>query len=166
MVKYIVIVDIRVDKFKEALSNKSISTSTLKGWDFESPLFCSGTGCRLTITPRLENATMFNNERAAEHYSRKFLANRWYYVASIRFIKTIRVAKLIGAGKCYSLRITPKFEMATLYNKESDAKSYSYDFFECYSGNFRSYITSVDVIKVMLKPHIINVCSTSKNIYT
>jgi hypothetical protein len=63
---------------------------------------------------------------------------------------------LYGAGKCYSLRLTPKIEMAMQYNKEDDAYHYAYNCVDdCYSP-FLPMINA-EVVEIEFTPKEIGV---------
>jgi hypothetical protein len=67
------------------------------------------------------------------------------------------VAPLYGAGKCYSLRLTTKLEMAMQYNKEEDAYNYAYNCTDdCYACNFPP-ILNAEVVAIEFEPKEIGV---------
>ncbi len=64
---------------------------------------------------------------------------------------------LYGAGKCYSLRLTPKLEMAMQYNKEDDAYHYAYNCTDdCYACCFPSIINA-EVVAIEFEPKEVGV---------
>lgn len=66
------------------------------------------------------------------------------------------VSPLYGAGKCYSLRFTPKIEMAMQYNKEDDAYHYAYNCVDdCYSPNLP--IINAEVVQIEFIPREIGI---------
>ena len=67
------------------------------------------------------------------------------------------VAPLYGAGKCYSLRLTTKLEMAMQYNKEEDAYHYAYNCTDdCYACCFPSIINA-EVVAIEFEPKEVGV---------
>lgn len=63
---------------------------------------------------------------------------------------------LYGSGKCYSLRLTPKLEMAMTYSKQSDAEHYAFNCIDdCYSPSLP--LIDADVVKIEFKPKEIGV---------
>jgi hypothetical protein len=70
------------------------------------------------------------------------------------------VAPLYGAGKCFSLRLTPKLEMAMQYNKEDDAYRYAYNCTDdCYACMFPP-ISNAEVVQIEFTPKEIGVTRT------
>ena len=70
------------------------------------------------------------------------------------------VSPLYGAGKCYSLRLTPKLEMAMQYNKEEDAYHYAYNCTDgCYACCFPPII-SAEVVQIEFTPKEIGITKT------
>lgn len=70
------------------------------------------------------------------------------------------VSPLYGSGKCYSLRLTPKLEMAMQYNKEDDAYHYAYNCTDdCYACHFPPIINA-EVIQIEFTPKEIGVVRT------
>ena len=58
------------------------------------------------------------------------------------------VSPLYGAGKCYSIRFTPKVEMAMQYTREADAYKYAYDCSDnCYACGLPT-ITSAEIVEM------------------
>lgn len=67
------------------------------------------------------------------------------------------VSPLYGAGKCYSLRLTPKLEMAMQYNKEDDAYHYA---FNCTDDCYACYlppIANAEIVAIEFEPKEIGV---------
>ena len=61
------------------------------------------------------------------------------------------IAPLYGAGKCYSLRLTTKIEMAMQYNKEKDAYHYCMNCIDdCYSPDLP--FINAEVVQIELEP--------------
>ena len=70
------------------------------------------------------------------------------------------VSPLYGAGKCYSLRLTPKLEMAMQYNKEDDAYHYAFNCTDdCYACTFPPLINA-EVVAIEFIPKEIVVTRT------
>ena len=70
------------------------------------------------------------------------------------------ISPLYGSGKCYSLRLTPKLEMAMQYKKEDDAYHYAYNCTDdCYACTFPP-ILSAEVVQLEFTPKEIGVART------
>ena len=66
---------------------------------------------------------------------------------------------LYGSGKCYSLRFTPKLEMAMQYNKEEDAYHYAYNCTDdCYAPF--APIIDAEVVQIEFTPKEVGVTRT------